>query len=125
MTLNSGENLLELVGRFIVGVTFVVGGLRHIDPQTFSGLAGVLAARKVPFPRLSLASGTIFQMVAGSAFALSIAPRGTGAGLIIFTICASVIAHNFWDRSGQERTASLLAWQANSAIVGGLLLGMA
>lgn len=125
MTLETGGDLLALIGRFVVGVTFVIGGLRHINPQTFAGLAELLTARRVPFSRSSLAGGTAFQIVVGSAFALGIERFATGAGLILFTVTATVIAHNFWDKSGPERSTCLLAWQANAAIVGGLLLGMA
>jgi putative oxidoreductase len=121
---NGGGNLLEIIGRFVIGSTFVIAGLRHINPQTFASLAELLAARSVPFPRASLAGSIIVQIFVGLAFALGIERYAAGAGLIIFTFSATVIGHNFWDKSGQDRTADLLAWQANSAIVGGLLLGM-
>jgi putative oxidoreductase len=119
---NSDANFLEAIGRFMIGATFVIGGLRHT--KTFGSLAGLLAARNVPFPRFSLGAGTIFQIIAGSAFAFGVERYAVGAGLIIFTFTATVIAFNFWDKSGQNRTADLLSWQANSAIVGGILLGM-
>jgi uncharacterized membrane protein YphA (DoxX/SURF4 family) len=124
MIFSGDGSSLGAIGRFIIGATFVIGGLRHINPQTFASLAELLGARRVPFPRLSLAGGTIFQITAGSAFALGIERYAMGAGLIIFTFSATVIAYNFWNKSGQDRTACLFWWQANSAIVGGILLGM-
>lgn len=124
MAFDNGGNLLEIIGRFIIGSTFVIGGLRHVNPNTFESLAGLLAARQIPLARFSLGFATTFQIITGLAFALGIERQATGAGLIIFTFAATVIAYNFWDKSEEDRTADLFWWQANSAIVGGILVGM-
>jgi putative oxidoreductase len=122
MVFDAGGEYLGAVGRFMIGAVFVNAGLRHI--RTFEILAGLMTARRVPFPRLSLASGITFQIIVGLAFAFGIERWATGLGLIIFTVAATIIAHNFWDKSGDKRTVDLFWWQANSAIIGGILLGM-
>jgi putative oxidoreductase len=122
MTVQS-EVDLQTIGRFIIGAIFVIAGLRHV--RTFGDLAALLAARRFPFPRVSLGAGTIVQVIAGLAFALGLERFAAGSYLIVFTLSASVIAHNFWDKAGNDRTSDLLSWQANTAIVGGILLGMA
>ena len=124
MTFGNGGNLLEIIGRFMVGSTFVIAGFRHMNSKTFGSLVELLAARNIPLPRFSMGIATIFHMIAGLAFAFGIERQAAGAGLIVFAFAATVIGHNFWDKSASDRTADLLAWQANSGIVGGILLGM-
>jgi putative oxidoreductase len=125
VTFGNDGNIMGIIGRFLVGSAFVFAGLRHLSSKAnFGGLAALLAARNIPFPRFSLGIGTAFHIIAGLAFAFGIERQAAGAGLIVFTFAATTIGHNFWDKSGFDRTADLLAWQANSAIVGGILLGM-
>ena len=56
--------MLVVVGRALLGCLFVAGGLRHVT--IFDAIAKDMAKRGVPLPRLALAAGTAFQIVAGT-----------------------------------------------------------
>jgi len=116
-------DLIAPAGRILLGGMFVVAGLRHL--MILPGLTMVVKARGVPFPRAVLLAGTGFQIVAGLALAFGFFVSWAAIGLILFTIVASVMLVNFWDKKGEERIALANAFQTNVGLIGGLLLAAA
>ena len=102
---------------------FVVAGLRHL--LIVPVLTVAVAARGVPFPRAALLAGTGFQIAAGLALVLGFFVTWASLGLILFTIVASGLLVNFWDKEGEERIALTNAFQTNIGLIGGLLLAAA
>jgi len=115
--------LIVLAGKILLGGMFVVAGLRHLMIVPVLTLA--VAARGVPFPRATLLAGTGFQIAAGLALALGFFVTWASFGLILFTIVASGLLVNFWDKEGEERIALSNAFQTNIGLIGGLLLAAA
>ena len=115
----SADHIL-LAGRILLGGMFVVAGLRHLMIVPVLTLA--VAARGVPFPRGVLLAGTGFQIVAGLSLAYGLFVAWAALGLILFTVVASVLLVNFWDKEGEERIALTNAFQTNIGLVGGLML---
>lgn len=113
-------DLAVLVGRILLGGVFVVAGLRHLMIVPMLTIA--VAARGVPFPRTVLLAGTGFQIVAGLALVLGFCVTWAALGLILFTVVASVLLVNFWDKEGEERIALTNAFQTNIGLIGGLML---
>jgi putative oxidoreductase len=113
-------SLLYLFGRFLLGGLFVVGGVEHFFALPL--LTGIMAARGIPAARAVLILGSVWQAVLGLMliFGLLLAPAAFG--LIVFTLVASLIFLNFWDRSGPEKVAQRNAFLCNIAIVGALLM---
>jgi putative oxidoreductase len=99
---------------------FVVAGLRHL--MIVPMLTHAVAARGVPFPRAVLLGGTGFQIVAGLSLAYGLHVAWAALGLILFTIVASVMLVNFWDKQGEERVALANAFQTNVGLIGGLMI---
>lgn len=116
-------DLIVLAGRILLGGMFVVAGLRHL--MIVPVLTAAVKARGVPFPRAVLLAGTSFQIVAGLALMLGFCLAWAALGLILFTIVASVLLVNFWDKEGEERIALANAFQTNIGLIGGLLLAAA
>ena len=112
-----------LVGRILLGGMFVVAGLRHLMIAPVLTLA--VAARGVPFSRAVLLAGTGFQIVAGLALVLGFCIAWAALGLILFTVVASVLLVNFWDKEGEEQIALTNAFQTNIGLIGGLMLAAA
>ena len=113
-------DLIVLAGRILLGGVFVVAGLRHL--MIVPVLSVAVAARGVPFPRAVLLAGTGFQIGAGLALVLGFFTAWAALGLILFTIVASVMLVNFWDKEGEERIALTNAFQTNIGLIGGLMI---
>ena len=116
-------DLIVLVGRVLLGGMFAVAGLRHL--MIVPVLTTAVAARGVPFPRTVLLAGTAFQIGAGLALVLGFFASWAALGLILFTIVASVLLVNFWDKEGEERIALTNAFQTNVGLIGGLMIAVA
>jgi putative oxidoreductase len=117
-------NALVALGQLLLGALFVYGGINHffIAPK----IVPMIAARGVPFPRLTLYAGSLFQTVCGACLMLGIAVPAAALGLVAFTIAASVMLVNFWDLpQGEPREMLKGVFASNTAIVGGLLIAAA
>ena len=97
-------DLVVLAGRILLGGVFVVAGLRHL--MIVPVLTVAVAARGVPFPRAVVLAGTGFQIAAGLSFMHGFFIAWTALALILFTIVASVMLVNFWDKQGEERNCA-------------------
>ena len=114
-------DLIVLAGRILLGGVFVIAGLRHL--MIVPVLSVAVAARGVPsFPRTVLPAGTAFQIGAGLALVLGVFTSWAALGLILFTIVASILLVNFWDKEGEERIALTNAFQTNIGLIGGLMI---
>ena len=111
---------LIVIGRILLGSIFVVAGLRHL--LILPVMTAALEQRGVAAPRAMLLAGTGFQIVAGGALALGLFVTLASLGLILFTVVASFLLVNFWDKQGEERVALANAFQTNIGLIGGLLL---
>jgi putative oxidoreductase len=114
---------LLIIGRILLGGLFVTAGLQHFFD--FELLQRQLAARRVPLPQVALLIGTAFQIVAGFGLMFGFYVLWASVGLAIFTLVASLLLLNFWDLKGEPRKSARVVWQANLAIIGGLLISAA
>jgi putative oxidoreductase len=112
--------LLLTIGRVLLGVLFVAGGMRHVI--LFSAISQDMKKMGLPSPRFLLAAGTAFQIIAGTLLIFGLLVFPAALGLIAFTIVASVVMLPFWSMQGGDRTWAYLNWLSNVGIVGGLLL---
>lgn len=113
------ETLL-VVGRLLLGGTFVYGGVHHFF--TLRPLAEVMGARGVPMPMAVLIVGALFQAALGLMLVFNVFVTEAALGLVVFTIVATLIFLNFWDMEGEMREPVKNNALSNLAIVGGLLV---
>ena len=109
-----------VLGRFVLGAFFAYGGVTHflaLDPITQA-----MAARGVPQPRLVLIAGSLFQIVFGLLLAFGIAVPVSAIALIAFTVVASLMLVDFWNKQEPARMALRNVFLSNLAIIGGLLI---
>jgi putative oxidoreductase len=112
-----------VVGRIGLGSLFVLGAVHHY--QEFGPIAQQMADRRVPLPRATLVVGSVFQAVCGLLLMAGAYATYAALGLVVFTIAASVMLLDFWNKSGPQRQSAIMTWQSNIAIVGGLLVAAA
>ena len=108
------------LGRFVLGAFFAYGGVTHfpaLDP-----IAQAMAARGVPQPRLVLIGGSLFQIAFGVLLAFGIAVSFSAIALIVFTVVASLMLVDFWNKEEPARMALRNVFLSNLAIIGGLLI---
>ena len=115
--------ILIVIGRFLLGAYFVQAGLRNFMKLELH--TGILHKKGVPMPRESLLVALAVQVLGGLSVALGIFPAIGAIGLILFTIAANFLYHNFTLYQGDERTSHLGSVLTNAAIVGGFLLVIA
>lgn len=117
------SDALLVLGRILLGGLFVFGGIQHyfIAPA----IVQMMTARGVPFPRPTLAAGSVFQAVFGLLLMAGILVPLSALALVLFTVAASWMFLNFWAMSGPEREAAKHGLLSNVAIVGGLLIAAA
>ena len=109
-----------VLGRFVLGAFFAYGGFTHflaLDPITQA-----MADRGVPQPRLVLIAGSLFQIVFGLLLAFGIAVPVSAIALIAFTVVASLMRVDFWNKQEPARMALRNVFLSNLAIIGGLLI---
>ena len=108
------------IGRLVLGGFFAYGGASHffaLDP-----ISQAMSARGAPWPRLLLVVGSLFQIAGGLMLALGIAVPLAAIALVVFTIVASLMLVDFWNKEEPARTALRNVFLSNLAIIGGLLI---
>jgi len=116
-------DLVLAIGRFLLGGFFVVAGIHHFFsvPQ----VSHAMAQRGVPAATLVLLFGTVFQIAAGVLLLAGVLVQLAALGLVVFTITASIMLVDFWNKEGPARESALNTWKTNLAIIGGLLIAAA
>ncbi len=115
--------LVAMLGRLLLGGLFIQGGIHHFT--AFKPIAGAMGARGVPFPDATLAIGSVFQIVCGVLLIVDVYAMWAALGLVVFTIAATIMLVNFWDKTGDARASALQTFYTNLAIIGGLLIAAA
>jgi putative oxidoreductase len=114
------SDVLWILGRLLLGLYFAWAGIHHFTE--LDRLTQAMTARGVPAARWVLLAGSAFQAVCGIALIAGIWPRWAALGLVLFTIVASIVFLDFWNKQGEARTGAIGTWKANLALIGGLLI---
>ena len=115
--------ILIILARILLGGYFLQAGLRNalkLDLHT-----GMLKKFGVPMPRVALYVGLALQILGGVSVVLGFYPAWGAAALIVFTILANALYHNFTRFTGEERIGHLNSVLTNLGMIGGLLLVIA
>jgi putative oxidoreductase len=114
---------MGLLGRLLLGAYFAWAGLHHFT--SLAPIAASMTARGVPAARAVLVIGSIFQTVCGLALMFGFCPAWAALGLVLFTIVASLMFLDFWNKQGEARAGAVSTWKTNLALIGGLLIAAA
>lgn len=115
-----GADAAMLVGRLCLAAIFLSSGLGKIGG--FGGFAGMLASQGLPVPMLAALVGVVLEAGGAVLVMLGLFTRPAAAGLILFTIAATLIAHDFWTLEGSERSMQQIQFMKNLGLIGGFLL---
>ena len=117
------EKFAPVVGRILLALIFVLSGFGKITG--WEGTAGFMASVGFPAVTLFLIGAIVLEIGGGVSLILGFKARWGALALIIFTIPATVIFHNFWALEGAEAFTQRIMFMKNLAIMGGLLVVMA
>ncbi|MDQ0135630.1 putative oxidoreductase [Neorhizobium galegae] len=116
----AAAEFLMIFGRMLIGGIFVVAGVRHLF--ILPTVTAPMAARGIPRPGQVLITGSIFEAFAGLMVIFGFYAGWVALGLVAFTLIASWIILDFWNKDGFAREGAINGWIANIGVVGGLLI---
>lgn len=114
---------LVLASRLMLAQMFVISGTGMLnDPASTVGL---IAAKGLPGSTVLVTSIGILELVAAAALIVGWRARWAAGGLLVFTVIASLLFHNFWVAPATQQFMHQLLFMKNMAVAGGLLLVVA
>jgi len=116
---NSSAGAVPLLGRILVSVVFILGGVGKI--AGFSMEEAMVAAKHLPMPAVALGIALLIELVGGLAILLGLFTRLTAWILFLYLIPTTFLFHNFWALEGMDRIDNMIHFEKNLAIMGGLL----
>jgi len=112
--------IVDFIARFLLISYFVKAGvnnLKHPMP-----IIGMIARKGLPLPSVVYGFVIIIQLL-GSLMILFHFYAAIGAlGLILFTVLSNLLFCTYWKMEGNDRRNIGFLFDANVAIIGGLLL---
>lgn len=114
---------LSVVGRFLLGLMFIIAGIRNFarlnERFSFKTNYGFV------LPPAAIIVGFAVQLVGGISVAFGLWPQWGALALIAFTIPATVFYHNLFMFTGKEREPHIYFVTVNMALIGAFLLVIA
>ncbi len=117
------EKFGPLIGRILIALLFVPAGFSKITG--FSGAVGYIASQGLPMPQVLAAGTIVVEIGAGLALLIGLQARIAAGVLLIFTLLAAFVFHNFWAVPADQQMMQSINFYKNLAISGGLLFIMA
>jgi putative oxidoreductase len=108
-----------LIGRSLIGLLFLVAGVRKI--MFFAGSAGYLAKLGFPASEAMTVLAIVIEIGAGIMLIAGWKTKWASWLLLAFVVIATIMAHRFWQFDATQYANQLNHFLKNLAIVGGLL----
>jgi len=122
--MHADHSVIEIIGHVMIAFLFVFRAI-HAFP-TFDNHAQRFVRRGIPFPRVFLGGGFATMLAGGTMVALDYHAAIGAAGLVVFTVLANLLYHDFWAMEpGRMRDNHRNIFCNNIAVMGGLLLVVA
>lgn len=116
----TAQSCSALAGRVLLTSIFVVSGLSKLAKP--SGDAGQMKSKGMPAVRFFLAMAILFEAGAGMLVLGGIKARLGALALFLYLVPVTLIFHNFWHYTGEQRKTQMEHFMKNLSIMGGLLL---
>jgi len=113
------QDTLALVGRVLLAWLFVPAGWGKI--AGFSGVAGYIASKGIPFPEVCAALAIAVELGLGLMLLVGWQTRWAALGLAIFVAVITPIFHAYWAVPEAQQMMQQQAFNKNLAVLGGLL----
>ena len=117
--LSAYNDIALLIGRILITLIFLRSAYGKITG--FSTVAGVMAKKGMPFAEFLLVGAIAFEVAGALMVLLGWNARWGALLLIIFTVPATLIFHNFWAAEPAQLTNQINHFMKNVSIVGALV----
>jgi putative oxidoreductase len=117
---DGNQDLLALIGRVLLALMFVLEGVAKIGG--FNDTVGYISSRGLPLPAVLAALAVAVEIGAGAALVVGYRTRWAALALALFTLLVSVLFHNFWAASVDEKMMQYLMFMKNIAVAGGMFM---
>jgi putative oxidoreductase len=121
--MNGTRDLAALIGRVLIAVLFVYSGYGKIGG--FEGTAQALAGKGVPLPQVAAGIALAIELLGGLLLVIGWKARWAAVAIILFTIPATFLFHDYWNMVDAERQENEINFMKNIAIIGGALMVVA
>ena len=112
--------ILDTLARICIIYTFFKSGIRNsFNPQP---VIGMIAGMKWPFPKLIYAATVVLFLVAPIMIIFHFYDWLAALGLLVFTLLANIFFCKYWTLNRRIRPMTEFLFDANIAIIGGLIL---
>ena len=119
--MHADHSLLQIIAYVMIASLFIFRGFGSM-PQ-FTHHVGRLRSRRVPLPEVVMVFTFAIMIAGGVMVALDFHAWIGAALLILFTVIANLLYHDFWNHEpGREKQRSTYIFANNIAVMGGLLL---
>ncbi len=112
-----------VTGRILIAPLFLLSGFHKITG--FSSVAAIMAKVGMPFPEVFVIGAIAFELGGAIMVLLGWHARWGALLLVLFTIPATLLFHNFWAVDAAQYSGQLNHFMKNLAILGGLVYVMA
>lgn len=107
----------------LIAMTFILSAINGL--KNWQNTVAMMQAKGMPQADLLLKLTTILKFVAGTMLITHFHADLAAAGLLIFTVLATLIFNNFWKEAGMQRQMLYFGFLSNLSIIGGLALVLA
>lgn len=111
---------MPILARCMIAGAFIIAGINNIIYRDLK--IKVMTERHIPMAFVAFWIGIFLQTIGGLTVIFNLFLVEGAIILIIFTILATYIFHNFWQSQGDAFRVKLQGFISNINIVGGLLL---
>jgi putative oxidoreductase len=117
--MNAIERLGPLAGRVMMAALFIPSGFSKL--AGFQGTVGYIASKGLPLPQLGAVAAIVVELLVAAALLLGWRTRWAALILMLFTLAAAVLFHNYWAVPPEQKMMQAINFWKNVAIAGGLL----
>lgn len=117
------QRWLPLIGRLLLAALFLWSGFGKV--MAFQSTVGYIASKGLPVPQVLAAAAAALELLAGIALAIGFRTRFAALALVVYTLIAGVLFHNFWVLPAAQQFPQMVQFMKNLSIAGGLLYACA